>query len=258
MKRDYARPIFRSAGISGQCRRDHPRQMIAASCPSWRMASVSSSTWARSCRTEAPNELIDVIAHEGEPYRNGGSSGPPLRPGDPERPGALHRGRWLLGGAGKAVGASRSNVGTPGAGVAGIVRRWIRYCAKDVAGLISASRGNGGGPGGRGGFSMPTTVPRRHDRSVPRFADEAMFGSNLDPYMMSPPPSRCRRSALAQLRATRRAEPAPPQTGAIFRAQLQARHRSQARAKIFGFVERARKTVLRRYSAQATIRSPPR
>ena len=73
-----------------------------------------------------------------------------------------------------------------------------------------------------------------------RFADEAMFRSNLDPYMMSHPLPQERIAQLERLAA----QSPPSQTGADS-AQLQARH-DLARAKIFGFVERP-ETVLRRY-----------
>lgn len=233
LMRDYARPIFRAAGISGDA-----GEIILVNDRSFNAFVADGQrifiNLGAIMQTETPNELIGVIAHEAGHIHGGHLAR--LRQ-EIQNAQVLSIASMLLGGA-AAVGASRSNVGNPGAGVAGIVgggadmaqRTLLAYQrSEEMAADQAAVRFlNATGQSPMGMISV-----------FRRFADEAMFRSNLDPYMMSHPMPQERIAQLERLVAQ------SPHRNRQDSAQLQARH-DLARAKIFGFAERP-ETVLRRY-----------
>ena len=233
LMRDYARPILAAAGISGNA-----GEIILVNDRSFNAFVADGQrifiNLGAIMQTETPNELIGVIAHEAGHIHGGHLAR--LRQ-EIRNAQILSVASMLLGGA-AAVGASRGNIGNPGAGVAGIVgggadmaqRTLLAYQrSEEMAADQAAVRFlNATGQSPMGMISV-----------FRRFADEAMFRSNLDPYMMSHPLPQERISQLERLVAQ------SPYRNRQDSAQLQARH-DLARAKIFGFAERP-ETVLRRY-----------
>ncbi|GGK41108.1 M48 family metalloprotease [Salinarimonas ramus] len=233
---DYARPIFRAAGVSSDATRIvliNDRSFNAFVADGRRIFMNIGALM----QADTPNEIIGVIAHE-----TGHIAGGHLARLREEVANAqvLSVVGMLLG-AGAMAGAigGGSNVGNPGLGASGIFsgsqelvrRNLLSYQrSEEQAADIAAVRylnATGQSPVG-----MITTFRR--------FADSGLFRSSaLDPYLMSHPLPAERVSQLERLAAEspyrdRRDPPA-----------LQRRH-DLARAKLFGFVD-SPESVLRRY-----------
>ncbi|WP_372426592.1 M48 family metalloprotease [Salinarimonas chemoclinalis] len=238
---DYARPIFRAAGISADATR-----IVLINDTSFNAFVADGRrifiNIGALMQAETPNEIIGVIAHE-----TGHIAGGHLARLRQEVANAqiLSIVGMMLG-AGAMAGAvsGGSNVGNPGLGAAGIFsgsqemvrRNLLSYQrseeqAADVA-AVRYLEATGQSPVG-----MITTFRR--------FADSGLFRSAaVDPYLMSHPLPAERISQLERLAAQspyrdRRDPPA-----------LQRRH-DLARAKLFGFVD-SPESVLRRYPPHDT------
>jgi predicted Zn-dependent protease len=233
--RDYARPIFRAAGIDAAA-----TDIVLINDRSFNAFVANGQrifiNIGALMTAETPNEIIGVIAHE-----TGHIAGGHLARLRQEVSNAkLLSVVGMLLGAGAMAGAIQggSNVGNPGLGAAGVfsgsqemvMRNLLSYQrseeqAADVAAVryLTAT--------GQSPVGMITTFRR--------FADSGLFRSRVDPYLMSHPLPAERISQLERLAAESpyRDRKDPP--------ALQARH-DLARAKLFGFVD-SPEAVLRRY-----------
>ncbi len=232
--RDYARPIFRAAGVNGDA-----TEIVLVNNRSFNAFVANGRrifiNVGAIMDSETPNELIGVIAHE-----TGHIAGGHLARLRQEISNAqiLTIASMLLG-AGAAVGSSRGNIGNAGTGAAGIMMGGAEIAQRS---LLSYQRSEEQAADQAAVRYLTATKqsPMGMIATFRRFSDTAMFRTtSLDPYLLSHPLPNERIAQLERLASQ------SPYRNVKDPPALQARH-DLARAKLFGFVERP-DTVMRRY-----------
>jgi predicted Zn-dependent protease len=236
--RDYAAPIFRTAGINAKA-----TKIILVNERSFNAFVANGQkifiNVGALMDADTPNEVIGVIAHETGHIQGGHLARLRQQLANAKILSVI----GMLASAGALVGASQSGgrVGTSGAGSMGTVAGSQELVMRNLL-AYQRSEEQAADQAAIRYLRATNQSPAGMLKTFRKFADSGLFRSSaLDPYLLSHPLPTER---IAQLEVLAKQSPHLDKKDS---AALQARH-DLMRAKLFGFTER-HETVLRRYPA---------